>query len=169
MRSGPTDSPRRRSLRLRSHDYASPRAYFVTICIAGRARICAHFSPTGELRLSVLGQAIHTEWLRTALLRPSVYLDAFIVMPDHVHGVMRLDRSDVPERASVSLGAVIGCFKASCTRRVNAIRGTPGAVLWQRGFYERVIRDEDHLKRVRRYIEENPRRWFDREAGCAGR
>jgi REP element-mobilizing transposase RayT len=90
------------------------------------------------------------------------------VMPNHVHGIVvirdvgahgRAPLPSPPHRLPCSLGSFVAGFKSAATKRINAIRRTPGLPVWQRNYYEHVIRDEDDLDRVRRYIAENPLRW----------
>jgi REP element-mobilizing transposase RayT len=128
------------------------------------------------MRLNELGEIVRDEWLKTAQLRPRVVLDAFVVMPNHIHGIIVLaDRRGTLQRApttferfgkptSDSIPTIVRLFKSATARRINEHRGTPGAPVWQRNYYEHVIRNEDSLTMVRRYIAENPLRWhLDRE------
>jgi putative transposase len=129
--------------------------------------------------LNQLG-VVDEEWRRAPLIRPMVHLDAFVVMPNHLHGILQLlpavsspsveaavgrpgcdDGQPGPE--SRSLGAILGGFKAVCTGRINRLRETPRARVWQRNYFERVIRDETELMAVRRYIENNPVVWGEDE------
>ncbi|HLE23939.1 MAG TPA: transposase [Anaerolineales bacterium] len=91
-------------------------------------------------------------------------------MPNHIHGILILRRGVGAKHASPlrirgrgtrpgSLAAIMQSFKSAATRAVNMTQGTQGEHLWQRGYYEHVIRDEEDLNRLRRYIEENPQRW----------
>jgi REP element-mobilizing transposase RayT len=98
-----------------------------------------------------------------------VELDTFVVMPNHVHGIIVLTE---PAGAGLKpaptkkppLSEIIRAFKTFSSRRINALRDMPGISTWQRNYYEHVIRDEDVLSRVREYIATNPLRWeLDRE------
>ena len=164
---------RRRSLRLPHHDYAVPGAYFVTLVTHERTPIFGRIE-AGRVRLCEPGRIAREEWFRTAELRSNVVLFAeeFVVMPNHVHGVVRIvERAAAPvgaqraaplPRSTVtpgSLGAIVRAYKAAVTRRVNRLRGTPGAPVWQRNYWEHVVRSERALAAVRRYIAENPLRW----------
>jgi REP element-mobilizing transposase RayT len=129
------------------------------------------------MRLNALGVIVHEEWFRAADVRPNVALhrDEFVIMPNHVHGIIWIvGDDDVPVGvtrrvtptttppggpASGSVGAIIGQLKSAATKRINARRGTPGAPVWQRNYYEHVIRDEGSLNRIRQYILDSPRRW----------
>jgi REP element-mobilizing transposase RayT len=126
----------------------------------------------GVMVVSDFGRVVIDEWERTAELRPYVRLDAFVVMPNHVHGVIWIVNDDnvgrveatprpYPPRGvkSGSLGAIVGAFKSAVTKRIDEMRGTPGAPVWQRSYYERIIRTQQELNNIRRYIRNNPANW----------
>ena len=172
----------RQSIRLPHYDYASPGACFVTIC--SRERRPVFDSP--EVR-----SLLEETWHEIPRHFQHVRMDEFVVMPNHVHGIIWILEGDGPsarhtlrERRGVgaqhaaplpgpgvrpfvqpgSLGAIVRSFKAAAARRINQTRGAPGARIWQRNYYERVVRDEDELRRVREYVRLNPLKWlFDRE------
>ncbi|MDI9434259.1 MAG: transposase, partial [Planctomycetota bacterium] len=138
-------------------------AYFVTICTADRQGPLGWVEGT-EMRLSALGQIAEACWQ----VIPEHFED--VVMPNHVHGIVVIGdgrarhASPLPARPQGpgrrSVGSIVGAYKSSVCRRVNAIGGTPGAALWQRNYYEHVIRNERQLSRIRRYIEGNPANWM---------
>ena len=122
--------------------------------------------------MNALGRAVMQEWQRSAELRPTLKLDAFVVMPNHIHGLVWLgaDQSDFvvalhePDRrfgaiGRRSLSSFVRAFKAACTTRINSLRQTAGVPLWQRNFFEHVVRNERELDAIRKYIVENPQRW----------
>lgn len=172
---------RRRSIRLQGYDYSRTGAYFVTICT--RDRECLFGDVVADkLLLNGFGEIVREEWFRGAQLRPYLRLtaDEYVVMPNHVHGILWIvdDFLDPAARARPqgpvieqfgkpvpsSIPTIIRAFKAATTRRINAVRSTPQMSVWQRNYYEHVIRDEDSLRRVREYIAQNPTRWAtDRE------
>jgi REP element-mobilizing transposase RayT len=131
----------------------------------------------GQMRLAAYGQVVSEQWLRTALVRGEIELDAFIVMPNHIHGIViiRAQPMDVgahsraplpssPYRPPRSLGSLVAGFKSAATKRINEMRGTLGVPIWQRNYYERVIRNDEELNRVLQYIIDNPAHWEeDRE------
>ena len=177
------DKHHRRSIRLPGCDYSHPGEYFVTLCTLGRE--CLFGDPIrGAVRLNEWGRVAREEWLRSAGVRPGVVLDAFVIMPNHMHGIIILtaesqsvgprvgthalgahscaplqNQNPSLRRPRRSLASFVACYKASVTRRVNELRGTPGARLWQRNYYERVIRDDDEMGRALGYIADNPARW----------
>jgi putative transposase len=174
------ETRRRKSIRLQEYDYTQTGAYFVTICTLNREYSFGHVAGE-EMVLSEAGRIVTEEWLKTCKMRPYVQLDHFVVMPNHFHGILILNdenmdqaRQDTARRAptkerfskpvSRSLSSIVRAFKSAVTKRVNEWRATPGALVWQRGFYDHVIRDNESLNRIREYIMTNPRRWqFDQE------
>ena len=161
---------RRRSLRLRDYDYRQDGAYFVTICTHNRQCLLGKVVDN-EVILNLWGKLIESEWLQTELLRPYVSLDAHVVMPNHFHAIMFLhhqeratqrvaptkDKPIGPNPASV--GAIVGQFKSQVSKRISALWGPIKEPIWQRNYYEHIIRDEDDLNRIRQYIEDNPAGW----------
>ena len=213
------DTHHRRSSRLPGYDYTLPGAYFVTLvchereCLFGDIR-------DGEVRLNAFGQVVAEEWERTAMIRFNVAVDSYVIMPNHLHGILVImemtfesgvsDRSgDIRAHSSAplpdasvntlpnaappsgpvrahcrapgsnhpadrtseqptglirppqSLGAIIGGFKAASTRRVNSLRQMTGVPIWQRNYFEHIIRSDRSWERIRNYIEANPSRWTD--------
>ena len=171
----------RRSIRLPTHDYASPGAYFVTICTARRECLFGEVVE-GEVRLSAIGAIVNDCWTEIQSHVTNVETDAFVVMPNHVHGILvihdgRTDRRGVqlnaptrpdaptpangPTSPRNGLPVIVRTFKAAVTtlcRRLGQIDD-----VWQRNYYERIVRDDEELDRVRAYIRENPARWADDE------
>lgn len=151
--------PYRRSVRLRDCDYCGPADYFITICSFGKRCTFGECS-NGEVRLSRLGQFVDEQWRKIPEIRPGVTLDTFQVMPNHFHGVLFLPaESDSPIRQQLS--NVIKGFKSAVTSNARAVTGNAQLVVWQRGFYDHVIRTERALRRIRAYIEDNPWNWND--------
>ncbi len=158
--------PHRRSIRLKGFDYSSPAAYYVTICTREKQCLFGEII-RDQMRMNEYGRKIHEEWWRSEKVRPGIKLDAWVVMPNHVHGVvMMLEPAPVGahvgaplQRRPRSLSSFVAQFKASAARRINALRGTPGATIWQRNYYEHIVRSEDELNRIREYITTNPLRW----------
>jgi REP element-mobilizing transposase RayT len=157
------DRHHRRSIRLRGYDYAQAGAYFLTLCTQGRAKLFGRVAG-GAVDLTDIGRIVAEEWERTPTIRPNVELDAFVVMPDHMHGIIVIAWRDAaapaPDPAVLrspahSIGAIVRGFKGAVVRRV-------GAPIWQRNYYEHIIRSEAALERIRRYIEANPARWEER-------
>ena len=164
--------PQRRSIRLPGYDYSSPGAYFLTLCTHRRELILGNVVD-GAMSLSRLGEIVEKEWLRTSRIRTEVELDVSVVMPNHMHMIVLLAGSGESaattrvtdrkprQRLPRSLGALVAGFKSAATRRINEVRQSPGAPVWQRGYYERVVRTETELRRIQEYIVTNPATWSD--------
>ena len=157
-----TARPRRqrRSIRLASYDYGHPGSYFVTVCTNQRLFLFGEVVGS-EMHLSPYGGIVTNCWHDLVDHYAHVGLDTFVVMPNHVHGIIVL--TDVDRRTarsrSYGLPEIVRAFKTFCSRRINEARATPGESVWQRSYYERVIRDEAELDRTRRYIVGNPANW----------
>ncbi len=144
--------PERKRQRMHAFDYREAGAYFVTICIDGRHCVLGAIRE-GTMRPSPIGTIVEQTWRDLPSVVPSIELDAFVLMPNHVHAVVMI--RDAGARA---LSDTVRVFKSWSSRRVNSLRGTHGP-FWQRGFYEHVVRNGDDLDRIRQYIRENPMTW----------
>jgi putative transposase len=169
----------RRSVRLDHYDYRNSGAYFVTICTHARQCIFGTIENV-ETQLSRSGMIVEKCWNAIAEHRPTIELDYFQIMPNHMHGILFFHhvgatlaspsstRPINPQRPNGpipnSLGAVIGGFKSAVTREINRIRPGAGDRLWQASYYDHIIRNNRSLELIREYIYTNPRRWeLDRE------
>jgi len=118
--------------------------------------------------LNDFGKIVNEEWLKTKEIRKNVDLDEYVIMPNHFHGILIIEHRGkmhlAPTNAkfgqpiSGSLSAIIGSFKAAITRRINKLMPEKIQV-WQRDFYEHIIRNENDLYNIRKYIELNPLKW----------
>lgn len=143
----------------------------------------------GEMRLNEYGAIVRDEWFRSAVIRREIELfdDEFVIMPNHIHGIVWIVESNVgatgwvgatgrsplqlPPRgpAKRSLSSFGAGFKSAVTKRINEHRGMPGAPVWQRNYYEHVIRNDESLNRIRAYITTNPIRWDEDEENPHGK
>ncbi|CAN5823278.1 transposase [soil metagenome] len=175
---------RRKNLRLPTYDYRQPGAYFITICTHDISNLFGRVIDT-KVELNPLGEIVREEWVKTAEIREQVRLDAFVVMPNHFHGILLIDAIDPTERHGVpsvathrvagtgdgpqrrrgpakgSVGSIVGQFNSQSARRINLRRGTPGASVWKRNYYEHVVRSDRSLERIREYIDGNPAKWTE--------
>jgi putative transposase len=176
---------RRDSTHLPGYDYTRAGAYFVTICARDRARLFGEIRQ-GVVHLSEVGALVATSWVGIGEHFSNVSLDAWVLMPNHLHGIISLSdnmalppdielvawrashTSSVPRSWPTalpvgpirgSLGAIVGSFKSATTKQINRLRSSPGVPLWQRGYYEHIIGNAAALEKVRRYIADNPFRW----------
>ena len=169
----PRDIDFRRHVRIKGFDYRSCYAYFVTMCTKNRDCVFGTVS-NDVMSLSRRGMVARDCWLDIPNHHPHVELDSFIVMPNHMHGIL-LFVGDAPGTCAVaatpasrsspagpargSLGAVIGSYKSAVTRTINRLRPGAGTGLWQVNYYEHVIRHDGARDRIREYIDTNPLRW----------
>jgi REP element-mobilizing transposase RayT len=166
----------RRSIRLPAYDYARAGAYFVSICSQNRECLFGDVI-NGDMILNQRGEMVERTWRELAECYPGVEVDAFVVMPNHVHGIIVLvgagpracpEGSGQPQGVArtISLPDVVHRFKSLTTAKYrwgvhnDGWRPFPGR-LWQRNYYEHIVRDEEELNRVRQYIIDNPARWED--------
>jgi REP element-mobilizing transposase RayT len=161
----------RTSLRLKDYDYSKAGGYFVTIITHNRAKLFGELDLTaGSTRLNDAGKMIEGWWVELPQKFRTVTLDAFVVMPDHFHGVVLLECGSC-ESEPVSLYDVIHWFKTMTTAEYFPLvhDGAWPAVnrrVWQRRFYDHVIRSESDLEDIRRYIEGNPGALWERYSGA---
>lgn len=175
----------RRSIRLQGYDYSQNGAYFITLCTQDRKPIFGKIV-NGEMQLSPFGIIVRDEWLKTAEMRKNIEMDEFIVMPNHFHGIIVIDdrdwdnnRTGTLQRAptekaptiekfgkptSNTIPTIIRGFKAAVTKQINTIQINAGVYnkperIWQKNYYEHVIRNETSLNKIREYIMSNPLNW----------
>jgi putative transposase len=205
------DSPtrHRRSIRLPEYDYSQAGAYFVTIVTWGKMPLFGEICE-GEMRLSAAGRIVKTEWKRLAHQFSNIRLNAFVVMPNHVHGIIVIDDGIRATRHSSDdvfagieavqadalagpdgsplrggdgdeamdfnsgdgratrkgptkglLGAMIGQFKSRATKRIWSLPVYDHVPIWQRNYYEHIIRDQGEYESILAYIQTNPLRWVE--------
>ena len=153
------------SARLASWDYRWTGVYHVTICTLGRVCWFGEVRE-GQMALSREGNVIAQEWRKIPQIGPHVLLDEWIVMPDHLHGILVLQNPPTPEPREQeagglpahSLGAVVSPFKSRATKRIR-FDLKRRRFAWQERFHDAILRDSADLERVREYIRSNPARW----------
>jgi REP element-mobilizing transposase RayT/membrane protease YdiL (CAAX protease family) len=169
----------RRSIRLKGYDYAQPGAYFITLCVQNRECMLGEIE-NGEMRLNAVGVMAQAEWQELQQRFPGVTLDAFTIMPNHMHGIIIIEASEdasvraglVPALAGAStrdaptnaLGHILGACKSITTPAyIMGVRQSDwppfSGKFWQRNYYEHIVRDEADLARIRAYIQNNPAKW----------
>ena len=162
------EQPRRKSNRIEDYDYSQKGAYFVTICTQDRKKILSQIrvgdgfpvpKPCGKVVEEIIG--------RISEKYPDVRVDKYVIMPDHIHLLLRIENKGevfhLPEdgtgNPSPTLGNVVGWFKYQATKQINSVRNTPGAKVFQRSYYDHVIRNQQDYNEIWEYIENNPRKW----------
>jgi len=172
----------RHSIRLSGYDYAKAGAYYVTVCTINRECLFGRIECDKSV-LSPFGEIAESEWRRTREIRRNVEVDEFIVMPNHIHDILFIDESAGATRCVAparigsafthddggrphgpvigSIGLIIGQYKSIVTKRINQLRNSRNAPVWQRNYYEHVVRDEKDLNDIRDYIRNNAFKWSD--------
>jgi len=161
----------RRSIRLPGYDYTHPGAYFVTLCAHQRQCLFGEIS-RGTLALSPAGEQVKALWLRLPLHFPNLELDEFVIMPNHIHGILQLSDQPITPNSTVqtqepagtqsgSVGAIIQNFKSVSSRRLRRYGNLANQPIWQRNYYEHIIRNPEDLARIQTYIQTNPLSWRD--------
>ena len=175
----------RRSIRLRDFDYSSPGEYFVTICTHQRECLFGDVVG-GEMVLNEIGEIAAKYWYQIPGRYENVVIDAFVVMPNHVHGIIGIefnpDRDKQPvgaihelplqvgdtdfetfrkQRRQMLLSKIIGWYKMNVSKQVNILLNNTGNPFWQRNYYEHIIRNEKSYLRIQNYIINNPSKWGD--------
>jgi REP element-mobilizing transposase RayT len=164
-------NPQRQSIRLQEYDYAQPGAYFVTVISHQRKNRFGKIA-NGEMNLNQVGKIVEQTWLEIPLHFPNANIDIFVIMPNHIHGIINIieDGRVGARHASPlqkpqngvqpqSIGAIIGSFKSAVTKRVHDLGLLIGEKIWQRNYYEHIIRNEDDYHQITDYIETNPINW----------
>ena len=180
----------RRSIRLKGYDYSQSGAYFVTLCTHNRECLFGEIVDN-EMILNNYGKIVYEEWFVSTKIRNEIQLfeNEFVVMPNHIHGIIWIDAddmkmNDVVGAANVGTNDIVGAngrsprqrgpgqkslssfiagYKSSVTKRINQIRQTQGTHVWQRNYYEHIIRNETELQRIREYIVNNAIKWENDE------
>jgi REP element-mobilizing transposase RayT len=163
-----------KTIRLRHFGYDEPGAYSLTLVTHDRRCIFGEIV-NGTMKLNSVGEIVADEWGRTAELRPNIDLDSFIIMPNHIHGLVVIRESEksarsaalrqvtLPrlknERSPASISSIIAGFKAAVTRRAREQLRNPAFQVWQPRFNDHVIREERDLEQIRYYIVNNPLQW----------
>ena len=171
------DRHHRRSIRLKGYDYSQPGAYFVTVCVHQRQCLFGNVVD-GQIQLNQYGAIIAEEWQRSSVIRQEIELDAWVVMPNHFHGIVIINsvganhgncvgangRSPLhdyarPRMKPKSLSSLMAGFKSIATKKINILRDAHGTKLWQRNYYEHIIRNQDGMDKIRQCIINNPMSW----------
>ena len=164
----------RRSIRLKNYDYSQLGYYFLTICTYKRQSWFGEIK-NNRMYLNQIGKIVAEEWINTRKIRPKFQLDEWIIMPNHLHGIVIIDENilGLGERNRDILGArnaplrqepnsissFVAGFKSAVTKRINLLRNNRDIPIWQRNYYESIIQDEQSLLAIQEYILNNPCQW----------
>jgi putative transposase len=148
----------RRSLRLSGYDYSRSGLYFVTICIQHRECLLGKVD-NQIFEASEPGKIVEQGFANLALEYPEIAIDAWVVMPNHVHFILEIGTQSLGSGRPLVLGELVRQFKYDTTKQINQLRDSPGMRVWQRNYYEHIIRNETADRYIRHYITQNPARW----------
>lgn len=176
---------KRKSIRLKGYDYAQAGLYFVTICTNDRKHLFGEII-NGEIQLNLLGKIAQQEWINTTEIRKNCTLGAYIIMPNHMHAIISIDyvikqsenKSDF-KSPSQTIGAIIRGYKGATTKKIKEIiRSSTGELqfaptdkgfapaefdlsksIWQRNYYEHIIRNDRAFSKIENYIINNLLKW----------
>lgn len=159
----------RKSIRLNEYDYSFPNWYYITICTYEKRNLFGKIN-NGKMILNKLGNVVKEEWMRTKEIRKYVDLDYYVIMPNHLHGIIIIEQSigngrgelNSPvknESGRIRYAPTNNKFKSSVTKRLREFSGNSNLKIWQRNYYEHIIRNELDLQNIRKYISLNPIKW----------
>lgn len=180
--------PNRQSIRLKDYDYSQEGSYFITLVTQDRLHLFGKIED-GKMMLNSVGKIIEDEWRKTIELRPNIALGEFIIMPDHMHMIIiiteQLEKKEDkewthsnPKSPSQTIGAIIRGFKGASTKKINLFLNSAGESpfapttesqfaptefyknkIFQRNYYEHIIRNQNDYNRIEQYILDNPKNW----------
>ena len=160
--------PQRKNIRLKNYDYSQSGYYFVTICTKNRTGLLSNivgggFHATPRAEVTLIGNEIIKCMEFISNQDTNINFDKYIIMPNHIHLIIILQCSKKGERGNSPLHKIIGQLKSYTNKRYNDINKTKNKILWQRNYYEHIIRDEQDYKNIYDYIETNPLKWEEDE------
>jgi putative transposase len=166
----------RKSPRLQGYDYTETGAYFITICTHNREMLFGEVVD-GGMRLNPIGKITDECWAQIPTHFPNIKIDCYVVMPNHVHGIVIIETQEPVGTTHVSstmsdsmrpngpkagsLGAIIGSYKGAVSRQINQVLNLETSRIWQERFHDHIIRNSDALHQIQTYVQTNPARWKD--------
>jgi REP element-mobilizing transposase RayT len=180
--------PNRQSTRLKTYDYSLEGSYFITIVTQDRLHLFGKIE-NSQMILNTVGKIVEQEWKNSIQLRSNISLGEFIIMPDHMHMILTIDyqisnnkeskewEHSNPKSPSQTIGAIIRGFKGACTKKINLFFNSTGELqfaptvelhfaptfyknkIWQRNYYDHIIRNQADYNRIEQYIIDNPQNW----------
>ncbi len=157
--------PQRKPTRLKNFDYSKNGAYFVTICTENRKNILSMIVGEGSPlpKLSRYGKGVDA-WIHELPNKyPEMSVDCYVIMPNHIHLLLTVIKDGGRGNPSPTVDAAMGWLKYQATKEINKMRSTTGEKVFQRSFYDHIVRNYDDYCEIYKYIHENPMRWrFDK-------
>jgi putative transposase len=153
--------PQRHNLRLTNYDYSLQGSYFITICTSDKQCLFGQIVDS-KVKLNPFGIIVESVWKEIPLHYPDINNDVFIVMPNHIHGIITIHegkRAGSKPAPTRPLSEIVRAFKTYSSRGINELRHSQGVSVWQRNYYEHVIRNENDYHEIGEYIYYNPAKW----------
>ncbi len=164
----------RKNIRLRNYDYSSEGLYFITICTYKFLNLFGKIE-NELILLNDNGKIVEKLWMDIPDTYKNIKLHSYIIMPNHFHGNIEIVgavhepplhnfvQSDVKSRRQMLIPKIVGKFKMQTSKQINILRNTVGKSVWQRNYYDHIIRNEESYNKITEYIENNPSKWeFDK-------
>lgn len=160
--------PKRKDLRLKFHDYSSTGVYSLTICTQNRCKILSNIVVEGSplLQLTVYGKIVD-KWINAIPQRYSeMSIDYYVIMPNHIHLLLAIEKADGRGDPSPTVKSAMGWFKYQSTKEINQMRKRAGEKVFQRSYYDHIVRNQQDYEESYKYIHENPLKWQFDELYC---
>lgn len=156
------------TMRLPGANYSDPGIYFLTLCSANREPLFGKIV-NSEMVTNQFGSIVWEVWKGLPKRYPQISIDTAIVMPNHFHGIVIIHEKSVEitdehpiergERRKMTIPLIVGYLKMTSSKMINQIRNSPGVAVWQRGYFDRILRDDTDYDELSEYIFTNPQRW----------
>ena len=161
--------PKRKNPRLKDYDYSSPGAYFITICTHNKvctlSRVVGAIQESPEIKLTKYGKIADTV-INEISCRYGVAVDSYVIMPNHIHLILVISDEDQkwairesPLQGRSIISKVVGYVKMNSSKEIHKIVGD--SPIWQRSFYDHIIRDRQDYDKIAKYVQDNPFKWQD--------
>jgi len=178
-----SDIHHRQSIRLKNYNYSQNGHYFITICTYNRENLFGEITD-GKMILNGYGKIAEDELYNTEKMRKDVKIDTYVVMPNHIHVIIEINNrggycrgtmhraptmiEQFGKPTSNTIPTIIRGFKSAVTQQIKIKNNDYSMIVWQRNYYEHIIRNEDELDRIREYIKNNPANWHTDENFVVG-
>ena len=147
--------PKRKPNRLKGYDYSTPGSYFITICTQNRKKLLSEIAGDGlniTLELTECGRVVDKAVNQISVRYPSITVDNYVIMPNHIHLLLSVIASDGRRDASPTVDSAMGWFKYRITKDINLVLGTVGQKCFQRSFHDHIVRTDSDYEKIWSYI-----------------
>lgn len=161
--------------RKKGWDYSQPGMYYITICTHNKKCILGQIQ-ANQMIYSPLGEIVREEWLKSFEIRKELHCLSWVIMPNHIHAILKIDKNQainrviqnpgIAYRPPRSISSFVAGFKSAATKRINQVRETLGADVWQERFNDHIIHDDASYQKIDDYIRNNPSSWENDEFHC---